>query len=1044
MSDRDALIKAISILSKHRDRFGVPAVATTIAVLNERLANYTDGDEETSVINHLPEQPAVEQRKQVSILFVAIEGFTHLDGISHNTGRLRQIDLVWQLLDETIREYDGLVDKHMGDVIMGLFGVPIARENDTERAIRCALAIRDLIDEFLTEQRGDSLAISLSQATPVVRMGINTGPVVLGQLGSDSGLTVIGDAVNVASRLKETRAESGIYISQDVYRLVNSLFKVEALGDIRIKGRQMPVEVFRVTGLQPRPLFTGKDSVEGIPVTMIGRSAELGILQAAYEDTARTRTGRVITLVGEAGIGKSRLLREFHAWMEANPTGVNILYGHTDQRSIHVPYSLLRDLLANQLTLAETGAVNFSDQIHWLDRIIGSDLEGTGYVTGDGATSSSDSDQAEELDSLLSFFKSAIVQSSLTVMFLEDIQWADDDSLGFLERLADLVIQLPLLILCTSRPALNERRPGWPGDLGAAAIKLPVPPLKDADSRELVRQILRKLPIVPPSLTDMIVQSAGGNPFYIEELIKVLIEDDLLLTGESTWYLRSFEPHRLRVPATLTGLLQARLDRLPEFERIALQQAAVIGVEFSDSAIRQLNQAARRPLSPEQIEEVLQVLERRDMIQHVPSQLYAGSRMYRFNHAVLREVTYESVLLRDRAAYHHQVAHWFQAQTGIRMADYASLIAHHFELAGEYGDAAAMYEVAARRAEDQIKLSSAIDYYQRALTLIRQVPHYVEPRLTILADLGRLYRLEGRLQEALRAFQELLRTAESDGDLLRQAQAANALSRLYLDLVDDQQAQSAARLAERVARLTDAEPELLRSLLLQVEAAIRLGDNTEALKTCDQAAGRSLAIDAPRERARLLLLLSRLATDEDDGLSGDRFSNQLEELGSSLEKSGAIEEAADVFCRLAELHGDAGRHGDAVSTLNHALLLQRSLSNRSEMAETLRLLALASCRDQNPGHAVALLEEAATLAESAGNRYLRLSCRLAMGEALLAWGRSEAAEAALRQVIATVENSQQLGNWHQLPLAYRLLEEALTQQGRRDEAVWVIGKLQRG
>ena len=267
MTGRGQLQEAIAVLLAERARFGETAVETAVRVLEERLAAIP-ADPVAPVEPRSPE----EQRKQVTVLFAAIEGFTRLVGRTHNTDRLRQIDLLWRRLDETIVYHGGVVDKHMGDVLMGFFGAPAARENDPERAVRCAIAMRELVSESLGTLRAERES---DPEPPAIRIGINTGLASLGRLGSDAGPTAIGDAVNVASRLNEASTEAGVYISQDTYRLVRDLFRVEPLGTVAVKGRQMPVTVYRVVGSRPRVFFRGGEEVEGVTVPMGGRAAAL-------------------------------------------------------------------------------------------------------------------------------------------------------------------------------------------------------------------------------------------------------------------------------------------------------------------------------------------------------------------------------------------------------------------------------------------------------------------------------------------------------------------------------------------------------------------------------------------------------------------------------------------------------------------------------------------------------------------------------------------------------------------------------------------------
>ncbi|HOU40175.1 MAG TPA: adenylate/guanylate cyclase domain-containing protein [Promineifilum sp.] len=1054
MVSRDQLQEAIAQFTDQRARFGA-ATETILAVLRERLAALPS--EPTAATK--PPQPAGEQRKQVTVLFAAIDGFTRLAGAIHNTERLRQIDLLWRQLDETIYAHGGIVDKHMGDVVMGIFGVPTARENDPERAVRCAIAMRELAGEALAALGGKG--VSDKGRELVIRIGINTGPVSLGQVGSDDGQTAIGDAVNVASRLKETADEAGVYISQATYRLVHRLFRVETLGPVAIKGRQMPVTAHRVVGSRPRAFFPESDGLEGVAVPMIGRDAELTLLLRALRDTIETGQGRLITIVGEAGVGKSRLVREFSRRLEGLPVKMALFQGRTDQRLMEVPYGLLRDLVVDHFHIEEGDrGRQIEDKLaRRLAEVLGRSRGARRRTSEGGAGRSGAAERARQIahlvglemaapdadlpapqraaareravETLLAYFVAVARRSAATLFILEDVHWADDDSLALLEQLSALTADAPLMMICLARPLLFERRPVWAAE-SATPATLPLAPLSENHSRELVLQILRKLPDIPAALLDLIVQSAAGNPFYVEELVRVLIEDGVIVPGETAWQLRRRELTHLRVPATLTGVLQARLDRLPELERLTLQQAAVVGDEFWDSAVQQINSAARNPFDGEQVAAALQSLERRDMIYRVPSPVFNGSQAYLFKHAVLREVAYESVLLRDRPGYHLQAARWLEAQSGERLADYAAPIAQHHERAGLPAEAARLYDLAARRAAEQYKPALAIDYYRKALGLLENLPQFLDLRLNVQEQMGRVLRRQGRLVEALYTYHAMQRLAELDGNLQGEARAENALAGVFADLNDFNAALAAASRAERLARLTGADIEWARALLWRAEAAGQLGHADEARAAATEAADRARALDAPRELARALALLLALA----EPAQAATIAAELAALADALEARGASEDAAAALTLLGEAHLRQGDATAALGALERALAARRALGAPGNAADTLRLLGLAVCRAGQVEAAVDYLEEAGALAETAGQRYLRLLCRLALAEALLAHGRAEAAEATLRGVIAAAEDGQRLGTWRHLPEAYDLLALVLQRQGRGDEAVW--------
>jgi class 3 adenylate cyclase/tetratricopeptide (TPR) repeat protein len=1051
MFDRAQLEETIAILAAQRARFGDATVDTVIDVLNERLAALPDPPSEAATEMPFPN----EQRKQVTILFATIDGFTRLTGVSHNTERLRQIDLLWRRLDETIRAHGGVVDKHMGDVIMGIFGASVSYENDPERAVRCALALRELVGEYNSPGDGSSEVDPAGDSRlPLIRIGINTGQASLGQVGSDNWLTAIGDAVNVASRLEEASAEAGVYISQDTHRLVRNLFRCESLGDFAIKGRKTPVEVYRVIGSRPRLFFSGDEGIEGVYVPMIGRDNEMGVLQDALGRVSRTGRGETLTIVGDAGVGKSRLVREFHNWLESFPIRASIFQAQSDQRLTEVPYGLFHELLFNHFAIdyrdsAEIIEAKISKAMsawsadgwsersaelraraHSIARLVGLKVPASRSKGTPGRGAATEHNLA--LDTVVDYFSVIARRSAVALFFLEDIHWADEDSLALLERIAASAADLPFLMICLTRPTLLERRPNWPGE-SAAAQRLFLSPLDDADSRKLVFNILRKLPQIPSTLSDLIVRSAGGNPFYVEELVRVLIEDGVILPDESAWQLRARELTRLRVPATLTGVLQARLDRLPELERVTLQQAAIIGDEFWDSAVQQLNRASRHPFSSEQVTAALLSLERRDMIYRAPLTDFTGSQAFLFKHSVLREVAYESVLLRDRPGYHLQAARWLAGQGSGRTTEYTAPIAQHHELAGQPAEAARLYELAAVRAAEQYKLGNAIEYYRKVLDLLRDRPQEQDTRLAVKWRLGRALQAQARLVEALDIYQTMRQSAELDGNLAGQARAENAMAAVYHEQGNDEEALAAASRAEGLARLAGDELELTWALLRCAQAAGRLSRLAQAVEAAEGALEHSQSIVAPQETARGLALLAALQYEAGQPDSSRRAAAELAELASALEGRGAPEDATFALARLGELNLFLGHYNEAQENMRRALELHKS-AGRGDVADMLRLLGLSAGRAGRAAEAAERLEEAAALAEATDNRYLRLSCRLAMAEALLALGQYPAAEATLRQVIAAAEDRRHFAGWRELPHAYALLIEVLEKQGRRDEA----------
>jgi class 3 adenylate cyclase len=1033
MKSRAEVESAIAVLSAYQARLRETsgatslALSTALAVLREDLAEAT------------PEREGAvdERRKQVTILFAALDGVAMALLAAPDGERRRLVKRLWQRLDDTVTFHGGVVDKHMGDVVMGVFGVPVARENDPEQAIRCALAIEAAARDFLDEFDPDGLQ-ALERPSPV-RIGVNTGQVVLGRVGTDEAQTVIGDPVNVASRLKEA-AEGGVIISHETYRLVEHLVRAEPLGLFPVKGRQTPVSVYRVNGLRPRTAYSSGRGVRGVSVPMVGRAAELERLQTALRETVSGGRGRLLTVMGEAGVGKSRLVAEFLHWTDHFPVRTAVLQGHTEQRNQPVPYGLMRDVLVNHLGISDSeppAAVEqkliaglatalspgrhreqpiqaLRERARALGSLVGLDLPARD-LGGDP-----DAASARERGSiyLIDYFGALSARNPALLLVCEDIHWADDESLDLLERLGRLAGTAPLLVVCLARPLLLERRPEWPGARAGSSEGIETEPfvmldqLAETESRELVGHILRKLDDTPPELVELIVKSSGGNPYFIEELIKVLIEDGLIATGDTRWELRPEQwqqaQSRLRVPATLTGVLQARLDRLPELERATLQKASIFGEEFWDSAVQQMNGESRQPFAPAQVQDALAGLEARDLVHRIPS-AFEGTLAFRFKHAVLRNVTYDSVLLRDRPGFHLSAARWLEEQSGDRVGEYAAPVGEHLERAGRWVEAATTYQAAALRAEEMANLPGAISFYRRAIGLLGERPQTVERRLWLLERLGRVLQQQGRLVEAAAAYEAMRAAAELDGSLQPQSRAEAALATLAGLWRRPEELLLRAAAAGQLAWLTGAQPEFIRATRLQAEGALMEGRLDDALLLAGEAMRLAEAAAAEREYFAAMYCqgdAQARAGRVDEALA---TADQLARAGREAGEAGRRVESATALRLAGRLCSRPGSLDRAAALLSEAR--SSSTADREAGAEALADWGHVCLAGEQWPAAEAAFAEAAAHAESIGAMLLRWRCDLGLAQALLGAGRAGVAATRLRVALRQMEAGEGVGRW---------------------------------
>lgn len=746
------LEQAIVALENQRAVLGNVAVDVAIAALRAKIV---------TLENPLPSS---EQRKQATVLFADIASFTALSETIDAEEVMAMVNAVWQRLDHLIMQHGGSIDKHMGDAVMALWGVPLAHEDDPEQAIRAALAM---------QQELEALAATQQHALQI-RIGINTGAVMLSAIGMTGEFTAMGDAVNVASRIEHAAPVGGILISHDTYRLVRGAFEMRAQAPLTVKGKTEPLRTYRVIGLKPRIFRRYMRGVEGIETRMIGRQNEFTVLRDALRLVMENKTLRVITIIGEAGIGKSRLLYEFDNWRDLQPEHFRVFRARASKETSRLPYAFLRNLFAFRFSLLESASLSRTREqfehgilalmpddadallkAHFIGHLIGLDFSASPYLSGLAGETKVLRERA--LYYLAQFFTAVAndPRMSAAVLLLEDLHWADDNSLDALVYLMQACRHLPLLMVALARPPLFEHYPKW-GMEGVDLTCLALTPLSTDESRQLVDEILQKVTHIPQALRELIISGAEGNPFYVEELVKMLIEEQVILPGADKWCVAPERLVEVHVPPTLVGILQARLDALPAAERETLQRAAIIGRMFWDSAVAALGNETTDTLHAR-----LNALRQRELIFKRNGSLFEGTAEYIFKHTLLRDVAYETVLKRLRPAYHARAAHWLLEYSGERAGEYAGLIAEHFERADEPKVSAQWYTRAGQVAYARSAFQTAASHFERALTLTaRDAPNWS----ALSCKVGEMQLRLGLMPAAQQALNNAVSSAQTDAD----------------------------------------------------------------------------------------------------------------------------------------------------------------------------------------------------------------------------------------------------------------------------------------
>ena len=660
--DIEKLQQAIASLEAQRPVLGDEVVETALASLRDKLASLQQPPTQPD-----PDHQAIEQRRLVTVLFADLVGSTALaekldpedlrDALNNYFKR-------WNLCIET---QSGQVEKFIGDAVMAVFGLITTHEDDTENAIRAALVMREELAS-LNEEFQRLYGVELA-----MRVAIHTGQVVVSTLDERKGqdFVVVGDAVNLTSRLQSIAPSGGILISHEAYRHVRGIFDVTPLEAVQVKGISQPVQIYLVLRAKPHAFRLSTRGVEGIETHLVGRQSQLERLQDTLHTMIQEGTLQWVDIIGDAGVGKSRLLYEFDNWLELLPQEIYYFKGRSSHAMQKQAYSLVHDLFASRFQIMESDppeivrekwargihesaghSGSYTPEIAGRTQEIGR-LLGFEFGLERESLSSEGLQFRDHAIAYLSEYFETLATRSPVVLLLEDVHWADDSSLDLLENLQFALANQRILCVCATRPSLLERRPNW-GQ--TTHMRLELGPLTPQDSRLLVRDILQRVDNPPDSLCELIVENAEGNPFYIEELIKMLIEERVILKGDVQWEVDLGRLAGLSIPPTLTGVLQSRLDSLPLEERLALQRAAVIGRIFWDQAVLALDDGEK----PGEAGNELDALQARELVYKNARSVFDNTREYLFKHALLREVTYASMLKSACAGFtmHARPAGW--------------------------------------------------------------------------------------------------------------------------------------------------------------------------------------------------------------------------------------------------------------------------------------------------------------------------------------------------------------------------------------------------
>jgi class 3 adenylate cyclase/tetratricopeptide (TPR) repeat protein len=700
-----------------------------------------------------PAAPPREARKVVTVLFSDVIGSTRL-GERLDPESLRQVmTLYFEEMKAALEAHGGTVEKFIGDAVMAVFGIPVLHEDDALRAVRAAVEMRERLAKLNAELERDRGVEILT------RTGINTGEVVAGDPATGQTL-VTGDAVNVAARLEQAAQPGEILIGEPTYRVLRDAVSAEPLSPVAVKGKDEPVAARRLLDVLP-----GAEAVRRrLDSPMVGRDRQLGLLRQTFQSAVADRTCHLFTVIGSPGVGKSRLVYEF---VNAVRSEALVLRGRCLPYGDGITYWPVAE------TVKDAAAITDNDDAHIANSKI------SALVPADERDAVADrlmqamglaeaTAPAEEIAWAFRKLLQSLARTGPVVAVFDDIQWAEPTLLDLIDHVADWSRDAPILVVAIARQELLDVRSGWAGGKhNATTIQLE--PLPEPDCEVLVENLLGMalLPIVAKS---RIAEAAEGNPLFVEQVLSMLIDDELLRRDDGHW-VPTADLTTIPIPPTIHALLGARLDRLASEERQVIERAAVVGKVFYQGAVSELAPELLRPA----VGSHLMTLVRKDLIR--PDEAGFGREpTFRFRHILIRDAAYGGMPKETRAALHETFASWLERMAGERVTEYEEILGYHLEEAYRYrvelgtadermrslAERGARYLASAgRRATNRADLSAADSLLGRAAELL---PPDSAGRPDLLLDLGQVLIDLGEFGRVDQVMQEVIDRARSTGD----------------------------------------------------------------------------------------------------------------------------------------------------------------------------------------------------------------------------------------------------------------------------------------
>jgi class 3 adenylate cyclase/tetratricopeptide (TPR) repeat protein len=785
-----------------------------------------------------------EERKVVTVLFCDLVGFTARSDQADPEDVRAALRPYHSRVRAEVERFGGRVEKFVGDAVMAVFGAPVAHEDDADRAVRTGLRVLEAVGELNEQAAGLDLA---------VRIGVNTGEAVVAlQARPEEGESMVaGDVVNTAARLQQAAPVGGVVVGEVTFRASRDTIEYEPLKPVRVKGKAEPVAVWRALRVRSP---VGAEVERPLPTPFIGREDDLALLKQTYARTLRESSAQLVTVTGEPGVGKSRLLAEFKASLDDLDGEVSWRQGRCLPYGEGVTFWALGEIVkacaeilesdgpgeaADKLTLSLAALVPEASERDW---IRGRLAPLVGVRTPEAAGSV----EREESFTAWRRFLEALASERPLVLVFEDLHWGDASMLEFVEHLVDWSADVPLLVLCLARPELYERRPGWGGGKRNSTT-IALSPLTTEETAQLISALLSQA-MLPAETQRALIERAGGNPLYTEEFVRMLFDRRIL--ERRGRIVRVASGVEIPVPDNVQALIAARLDTLPSGRKALLHDAAVVGKVFWSGAVSFIG-----GLQVKEVEEGLHELARKELVRPARSTSVKNQAEYSFWHLLVRDVAYGQIPRAARARKHRAAAEWIEETAGDRITDHAELLAHHdvqaLELARAAGADGPIEELEDRARRSlvlagdramQLDVGMAESYFRKALELF---PADHPGRASALTKAAEAAFLSGRFAEAERDYERVIAGLRTRGDALGVGAAMVSLS--FVHGFRGKTAQ-ARELLRQVVDLLEGEPpgpELAKAYGHIARDMMLLGRSRDCLEWSEKALGLGEKLDIP-------------------------------------------------------------------------------------------------------------------------------------------------------------------------------------------------------